>query len=1796
MISWSLVLQFILLASFGCTHVDGQDGQFYGAALSSMLEKQANGSSLIVVELITGWVLGKGPCGQACSLSDIGRATRLTRPGVVSSHPGSLGDFTLKNKRRFTNTPTITNINAIVEKTYNETVIDVDENRQWEQEIMHFSVLVEKSGQSLKGFDGYSRNNLSLQTGRNMDHWFIETHIRSGIRSDTKTANKGPRSLSRPYYRVALNKVSRINIPTLDADGDIVKCEQSILSEGGSISMNPPPNIKIFDNCTVYINASYSAGYRNNSWIAIPVSVRDYNRDDIVYGADFYTAGHFSLSTSSVQFAVQVLDNLEQPFFVEPSFENNHVFIIYAGSTWSADIYAEAPQNATIYAFKAFGMQQENVKLQTPIQQDPARPQIRFTTMSWNPTVVDIGRHVVCIKVNDSNGIYSLEDRCFSLIVRPDVFNYSSSYTQNKPDFVDIPSPNQTIDCTLHATCTLVLNVKSAIKLKHILVTESYIDKYQVGEIQTGTYKGQQVYKAYLTLEPTMFGDKKICLIAKDANGGESDNVCISSHIEPPDPCSLHPCKNSASCVMDHATGGFKCHCLPLFFGRACENKVDKCFPYPCVKENTMTCFEGKCYCNPGFAGEKCDINIYDCPQNACNDHGMCKDSIGNYTCECFERYAGVNCAIDNCPLQNRGTIKCPEVGCATDSCNGRGVCSTGGHCTCAYGYYGHQCETPKCDITWTSTGIISPSAKDGSTLICYTQSDFIIPCSLRVFFTGKPGLVPTFDIETTKELQNITTTGPAKKSSDLPGFSTIYSTDIEISGTFNSSNFQYICVMATYINTKSSVCYAISIISNPETITGSQEYFHRNAKIKFVQPTFKDGSKITLTTWERRQLLLYTSIRSNRSSCNMSTPVTHLNGTINGGCDIDDKDNDDGDTDLAAKDASPCCEDVISSSAGVTVYPTHPRGPNCVTEAAILFDSVGENEICFQSASSEYQQLCYTVQVYAKDTRDPCLSSPCQNNGFCFRTDQDKYRCVCSDKYHGENCEKGPCQPADNNCQNGAYCQVDNGVATCICKAGFFGPTCNEDPSSVSNGFTKFTDTAKPSSFSCVIYQQCGFSVILSGQPANIPTVYPGYIDPTLLLEEIKTVDRKPIPDSFQTDVILKGLELGEKDLCLQTKDIHGVNKDELCVKVNVVSDVILLYGFKDRPHFIEPSLPNAADVECLAGGPCHVLYHVTSGSGHEKECVSIQAQPPTGGFVNYHIFSTCDNCITGNAKPSNGNCTVDISVLNEIADKNTNRTFCLSLFLKGAVVEEGETRCFNIHIKDPKNIVKKGCQAHECKNGGFCDGHDPANPVCFCVEGFSGPTCESAKVDSPMTGNQTQTLIGDIAVPTNIKCMVMKTCGISFQIVSKTGSFPKVSLGYHDPHLKVGSPLVKALGNSTTVFHGQAVTTPDTAGNFKFCFQVILNSKTDDEMCVNVEVSSEVDDTRNQYFPYFLPPTLSSDAMVVCSTGKPCHFDTYFTSGDQFGYAGRCPILTVTSRNLANIVHIFDTKRISSECNADVSYLTPSKAGEHMLCLQVSLPGKKGEEICYNIKVLSDVRKEVLSPCLGQSCANDGTCIADFRSTPPKTFCYCAVGFSGPECRTAEVASSTDKMCFSCTDLVDLSFCDAVEHCQSNEICFVEKYTLANGHKHYKSGCKDRQTCYNQSINGTSSCLQCCENSFCNSEGCGGTAFPPRQSRGPLCLDCAHVSDPIDCDQVAFCSSDESCRVEKVKWGDAYLYHLGCESTLQCSFEISRRAVDIRSIETRSAAVCHACCDGDFCNRNCSNHLPDNQGIIVG
>ncbi|XP_053388048.1 protein jagged-1-like [Mercenaria mercenaria] len=216
---------------------------------------------------------------------------------------------------------------------------------------------------------------------------------------------------------------------------------------------------------------------------------------------------------------------------------------------------------------------------------------------------------------------------------------------------------------------------------------------------------------------------------------------------------------------------------------------------------------------------------------------------------------------------------------------------------------------------------------------------------------------------------------------------------------------------------------------------------------------------------------------------------------------------------------------------------------------------------------------------------------------------------------------------------------------------------------------------------------------------------------------------------------------------------------------------------------------------------------------------------------------------------------------------------------------------------------------------------------------------------------------------------------------------------------------------------------------------------------------------------------------------------------------------------------------------------------------------------------------------------CLNGATCIDGVQQFS----CQCSPGWTGRYCETEiPVKQSHGLTCFSCQYTSALSFCDSIEHCKGNQTCYHQLVTNVHGHKHYKSGCADRQICsqYSQDGQNGDACLQCCEESFCNSHGCGDNGLPPRRSRGPLCLDCENVRNPKECDQITLCSSDEMCRIEELPWGDNSLFHLGCKAIHECATETM----------SRSVPVCVACCHDDFCNTNCTGQDHDQQQIIVG
>ncbi|XP_049927043.1 slit homolog 1a isoform X3 [Epinephelus moara] len=76
----------------------------------------------------------------------------------------------------------------------------------------------------------------------------------------------------------------------------------------------------------------------------------------------------------------------------------------------------------------------------------------------------------------------------------------------------------------------------------------------------------------------------------------------------------------------------------------------------------------------------------------------------------------------------------------------------------------------------------------------------------------------------------------------------------------------------------------------------------------------------------------------------------------------------------------------------------------------------------------------------------NPCLSSPCLNQGICHSDAVEIYRCSCPPGFKGKNCEKALDACVCNPCLNGGTCQAnedEEGDYSCTCPLGFEGPTC---------------------------------------------------------------------------------------------------------------------------------------------------------------------------------------------------------------------------------------------------------------------------------------------------------------------------------------------------------------------------------------------------------------------------------------------------------------------------------------------------------------------------------------------------------------------------------------------------------------------------------------------------------------------------------------------------------------------------------------------------------------------------------
>lgn len=97
----------------------------------------------MTVSLITGWVLGKGPCWKDCNKSDLGRSTLPTRAlAIAAENDKYLGEYSADYVLEGSKETTVYPMEKLKPSPITERVIDISEDAEYEQEIQTMSFIM----------------------------------------------------------------------------------------------------------------------------------------------------------------------------------------------------------------------------------------------------------------------------------------------------------------------------------------------------------------------------------------------------------------------------------------------------------------------------------------------------------------------------------------------------------------------------------------------------------------------------------------------------------------------------------------------------------------------------------------------------------------------------------------------------------------------------------------------------------------------------------------------------------------------------------------------------------------------------------------------------------------------------------------------------------------------------------------------------------------------------------------------------------------------------------------------------------------------------------------------------------------------------------------------------------------------------------------------------------------------------------------------------------------------------------------------------------------------------------------------------------------------------------------------------------------------------------------------------------------------------------------------------------------------------------------------------------------------
>ncbi|XP_052699944.1 uncharacterized protein LOC128177316 [Crassostrea angulata] len=510
-------------------------------------------------------------------------------------------------------------------------------------------------------------------------------------------------------------------------------------------------------------------------------------------------------------------------------------------------------------------------------------------------------------------------------------------------------------------------------------------------------------------------------------------------------------------------------------------------------------------------------------------------------------------------------------------------------------------------------------------------------------------------------------------------------------------------------------------------------------------------------------------------------------------------------------------CPSLITHDEYTGIYTPELNTGLCRYEVVYTNTSAcGSNTVCFMLCTKG-ESRCYKVQT--NDINDKCSTNPCVNNAYCQTTIMGLLKCHCQQGNWGRYCENSFCT-SNSYCKNDAFCFINFNETNCLCRPGYAGSTCGQKIyQSITNGMKKgghFTMMSHIDVLTCYTNEPCPIPFSVFKYVSSMPHVELGSFDKTFELKSLTLEQSENKGGIIHGTLTVIGHELGMKWICVDSFDSPQKTKieDELCYKINVAKGQYFAPK-KLFPHFIQPTLPDSTNVQCVVNEQCYINIWAKNKLGVDHCPLLLTDKKIEDGVRVFPLKDTV-------SQP----CLYDVSIL---PDNITDLHLCFTLSSDASEVKKyqmyEEKRCY--FIKFVQEFKGQGlCVGMSCQHNGFCDGSSPVSR-CMCRSGFSSENCSKdfglAQGISNYSTSQLTPLFGDFVLPKLIRCPLRQECVIPYSVTNTDSS-----CGFH-------LSWTGAKFNSVHLTNSVILESSDCGGKA----MIIHNVSGIDEFCLSLESS---------------------------------------------------------------------------------------------------------------------------------------------------------------------------------------------------------------------------------------------------------------------------------------------------------------------------------------------------------------------